>query len=262
MPSPFPGMDPYLESPKHWRDFHARFISEWSNSLNQQLPRRYLARVEERIALARTDDEDTQAMRPDVAIMRSGPAPLRLASEEMDAELTATLDEEPAILPIGVLEEEPDRYIRIVRHPDRTLVAVLELLSPWNKVNPGRREYLGHRQELFRQPVHLIELDLLVAGQRIPVGGRLPGGDYYAIVTRWDRRPDCEAYAWSVRQRLPAIRVPLSSPDLDLRLELQPIFDRVFDAGRCAEAIEYGEPLAAPLANSDREWAEERGRLA
>jgi hypothetical protein len=27
MPSPFPGMDPYLESPELWRGFHARLIT-------------------------------------------------------------------------------------------------------------------------------------------------------------------------------------------------------------------------------------------
>lgn len=213
MPSPFPGMDPYLESPKHRHDFHIRFLSEWSDALNHQLPSRYLARIEERISSAQDD-------------------------------------------------EGSGRRIRIVRHPDRTLVAVLELLSPWNKVNPGRREYLGHRQELLRQPVHLIELDLLVAGQRLPVGGALPTGNYFAMVTRWDRRPDCEVYAWSVRQRLPALRIPLTAPDPDLRLDLQPIFGRVFDAGRCAEAIEYGDALEAPLADDDRAWARERGCLA
>ncbi len=38
MPSPFPGMDPYLEDPAFWEDFHDRFVTYWSDVLNGSLP--------------------------------------------------------------------------------------------------------------------------------------------------------------------------------------------------------------------------------
>ena len=48
MPSPFPGMDPYLEAVDIWPDLHYRLASEISIQLNQQLPSSYYARLEMR----------------------------------------------------------------------------------------------------------------------------------------------------------------------------------------------------------------------
>src|SRR6266404_5554762 len=48
MPSPFPGMDPYLEAPDIWPDFHDHLASEIGAHLNQILPPQYFARLEMR----------------------------------------------------------------------------------------------------------------------------------------------------------------------------------------------------------------------
>jgi len=47
MPSPFPGMDPYLE--QFWRDVHARCIIYAADQLQARLPADLRARVEERV---------------------------------------------------------------------------------------------------------------------------------------------------------------------------------------------------------------------
>jgi hypothetical protein len=44
----------------------------------------------------------------------------------------------------------------------------------------------------------------------------LPPGDYFALIARAERRPDCDVFAWTVRDRLPTIPVPLLAPDADL----------------------------------------------
>ncbi|MFL5339567.1 MAG: DUF4058 family protein [Gemmataceae bacterium] len=49
MPSPFPGMDPYLES--HWRDVHASLIIYARDALRRVLPSSLRARVEERVVV-------------------------------------------------------------------------------------------------------------------------------------------------------------------------------------------------------------------
>ena len=257
MPSPFPGMDPYLESPKYWSDFHVRFIAHWAEALNRVMPEHYVARAEERIQLIGDEESLT---RPDISVMRSGPLPLRAAENQVVQ--VAVLEREPVILPVDILEEEVVHYIRILRHPGRTLVAVLELLSPSNKVDPGRSEYLAHRNQMLRQSVHLVELDLLVGGRRLPARSPLPLGDYYAFVARAERRPHVEAYAWSVRERLPVIRIPLSGPDPDVLLDIQPVFNQVYDNGRCRADIDYRQPLKASLSESDLAWTRERGEMA
>jgi hypothetical protein len=55
-----------------------------------------------------------------------------------------------------------------LHRPDRILVAVLELLSPANKEEPGRSVDLAKRNALVYYPVHLVELDLLPKGQWLP----------------------------------------------------------------------------------------------
>ena len=68
MPSPFPGMDPYLEHPGWWPDFHARFIPICSEALNEVLPDEYDARIETSARLAEIDDEELRLVAPDVYV--------------------------------------------------------------------------------------------------------------------------------------------------------------------------------------------------
>ena len=44
MPSPFPGMDPYLEQPEFWPEFHNNLAAEIQGYLNQRIRPRYVAR--------------------------------------------------------------------------------------------------------------------------------------------------------------------------------------------------------------------------
>jgi Protein of unknown function (DUF4058) len=48
MPTPFPGMDPYLERPVLWPDVHNGLIAELRNTLAPQLRPRYYVALEER----------------------------------------------------------------------------------------------------------------------------------------------------------------------------------------------------------------------
>ena len=108
--------------------------------------------------------------------------------------------------------------------------------------------------------MHLIELDLLVRGKRLPMRAPLPQGDYYAFVTQWRSRPDCEVYAWTVREPLPVIRIPLDAPDPDLVFDLQPFFAGVFERGFYERYLDYNEPLEAPLSEDNREWAKRQAQ--
>src|SRR4051812_34353107 len=65
MPSPFPGMDPYLE--QHWLDVHARLILYACDQLEAQLPTSLIARVEERVVFE-TEEPRPRAVYPDVQI--------------------------------------------------------------------------------------------------------------------------------------------------------------------------------------------------
>ncbi len=185
--------------------------------------------------------------RPDVSIVREERVPV--TSKEQGG--VGTL--EPVAIPPARkdLDEVPERWIEIKRLPDLALVTVIEILSPTNKSGLGRSQHLQKRRELLDQPVHLVEIDLLLRGLRLPVGGPLPPGDYYAFVSRAEKRDSSDVYAWSIRRALPAIPIPLSPPDPDLSLDLAAVVARAYDQGRYHRLIHYADPLDLPLALDD-----------
>jgi hypothetical protein len=107
----------------------------------------------------------------------------------------------------------------------------------------------------LNQQVHLIEIDLLVGGQRLPAAEPLPADDYYVFVAHGERRPYCDVYHWGVRQPLPAVPIPLNPPDADVIIELQPIFAEAFARGRYDRRLRYSAAPRARLSRVDRQWA-------
>jgi uncharacterized protein DUF4058 len=50
--------------------------------------------------------------------------------------------------------------------------------------------------------------------------------------------------------------VPLADGEPDLVLDLQTVFDRCYDEGAYARALDYGGKPPVPLKKADAEWAE------
>jgi hypothetical protein len=242
-------MDLYLETLAFWSDFHARFIYNWSDALADILPEQYEARIDEKVRLVEVNPSRRKLIEPDVALMRREssntppPAPAGVATLEP---VTLTLDIEE--------EERHERWIEILHRPERSVVAVLELLSPTNKEEPGRGDCIAKRNALLRHPIHLVELDLLIGGRRLPPENDLPGGDYYVLVSRGERRPECQAYAWRMRQPLPAIPIPLLPPDPDVWVDLAAVFAVTYERGRYARDLDYTAPPPITLDDETRTW--------
>lgn len=252
MTGPFPGVDPYVEAQGYWPEFHLKFLNYWQEAISDRLPDEYEVRVEERVKLVDVEADKNYLIRPDISVSHATRRPEGAASG------VATLD--PETIPTVILDEDREVFLKILHRPDRTLVTVLELLSPANKLEPDRRDYLTRRNAVLRQQVHLVELDLLVAGQRIPMGLPLPPGDFFAIVARWEQRPDCQVYSWTVRHRLPTLPIPLRAPDPDIAVDLAEVYETAFDRGRYARSVDYRAALELPLHPEDREWAEREAR--
>jgi Protein of unknown function (DUF4058) len=256
MPSPFPGMDFYLETPVLWSDFHARFVTYWCDALADALPGNYEPRIDEKVSLVEVTPPRKKLIDPDIALTQRGP------SRDSSAAPTGLATLEPVTPSLQIEEETHERHIEILHRPDRTLVAVLELLSPANKEEPGRTLYLTKRNTLFYHPVHLIELDLLLKGQRLPFEEELPPGNYYALVSRGDRRPKCDVYACTMRQPLPAIPIPLLPPDPDIWTDLGAVFATTYERGRYVRSVDYAAPPPIMLDASRLAWLTERARGA
>jgi hypothetical protein len=260
MPSVFPGIDPYLESQGLWPDFHVGFLAELRNAIADQLPEPYVARIDERMNLVGVPDEDVRRVRPDVAVDRHVS---RASEPSLAPSPSGTQTLEPEIIPLKILEEHREVYIEILHEPEWRLVSVIELLSPANKTGEGRHDYLTKRNGIMRlETVHLIELDFLSAGRRLPMRWSPREGDYYAYIARAERRPDCEVYGWTVRDPLPPIPIPLLAPDPDIRIDLAPLFSSVYDRARYVRSIRYDAPLTIPLAPDGRAWAEGLARAS
>jgi hypothetical protein len=168
--------------------------------------------------------------------------------------MTATL--EPVTIPVRIVEGPRETYVEILHRPERAVVTVLELLSPTNKNNPGRVEYLLKRNALLHQQVHLVELDLLTGGHRLPMEKPLPAGDCYYMISRWEPRPDCHVYSWPLRQPLPRLPVPLRAPDSDIVIDYAAVFTTAYDRGRFGRSINYQSSCPAPLDEANRRWSE------
>jgi len=257
MPSPFPGMDPYLEGSGRWKDFHSRFINAWSELIAERLPEGYEASIEEKVQLLQVSPERVKRMEPDVAV--SWKTPVEASAPRPKG--TATI--EPVTIPHAVIEEETrESHIEILHRPDRTLVSVLELLSPSNKEEPGRSLYLQKRNAFLLQNVNLFELDLLVGGRRLPLRDPLPPGDYYALISRAQRRFDCDVYAWRALRPLPDLPVPLRSPDPDISIDLGQVLSLAYDRGRYARSLNYEEPPQIGLDSDVRRQLFEHAKSA
>jgi hypothetical protein len=164
---------------------------------------------------------------------------------------------EPVVLTVPVPVEHREAFLSIRLRETREVIAVIGLLSPANKRpgSDGRREYLGKRDEVLETKPHLVELDLLRGGERLPTVEPLPAGDYFAFICRGNRRPRVEVYAWGLRGPLPTIPVPLVNPDPDATLDLQAIFTSVYDRAGYDYSLDYRAPLDPPLREADNAWA-------
>lgn len=251
MGSPFPGMDPYLEHPAWWQDFHLDFIGSLRAHLNARLPMDYSARAHESVRLVEVPPEGrTRAVFPDVALVRD-PDPAAAAASTSGTAVVATL--EPVTLPLPQFEEVHEHWVEITKLPDRELVGVIEVLSPWSKTGRGHGDYLAKRADLLRQDVHLIELDLLLGGERLPMGLPLLAGDYYALVSHAQRRPNSQVYAWRLRDPLPKIPVPLRAPDPDVLLDLADVFRTTYERGAYERDV-YRLPPVPAIRQEDLPW--------
>jgi hypothetical protein len=139
---------------------------------------------------------------------------------------------------------------------------VIEVLSPSNKVpGPGRDLYLKKQDELREGRVSMVEIDLLRKGRRvlaapfelIPEGHRTP---YAACVRRGWKPLEIEFYRIPIRERLPALRIPLRQADHDVALDLQALIDRCYEEARYDDDIDYREEAEPHLDADDALWAD------
>jgi hypothetical protein len=271
MPSPFPGMDPYLERRDLWPDFHSSLAVEIRNELNRILPSRYLARTEYRFELDIYEDDEPMSRRQIVA-------DVGIARDESRTSVArrSTLVE----LPRRELSEEIEIFEEVERirrafveihesaKPHR-LITVVEIVSPSNK-RPGsdRASYLARRREILAGDANFVEIDLLRSGDRVfsesrvaeSLASLVSNAHYLVLISRsWRRSADRFGFSIvpiGIRDILPCIAIPLRSDEEETPLGLQYVFQRVYDTGPYLRGeVDYAAPPDPPLEEIDAAWA-------
>lgn len=258
MPSPFPGMDPYLETPGLWPDVHHRLITAASDFLNPQLRPKYYVRVEERVFISDENDPGRRVIAPDLLriVARPGwegtPAPSTGG--------TATLEVAQPVEVTTLIEDEiHEAFLEVIDRERRQVVTVIEVVSPTNKFpnSRGQASYQRKRQEVLRSPSHWVEIDLLRQGEPFVVHQVIPDCEYLVHVSRAAKRPGATVWPIRLHQRLPVIPIPLRPEDGDAKLDLQAVLTTVYDRAAYDLEIDYRAKTVPPLPPELAEWAQQ-----
>ena len=263
--SPFPGMDPWMET--HWGDVHGKLAAYAADALNLILPPALRATIEERIIL---EPETNLAYRPDVAIRKERAGAFTPFQTFTPGGGTATaLLGDPFVIRITsaatVADPMTERLIKIEDEQEK-IVTTIEWISPTNKIDLlAMRQFQAKRRRVLGRGANAVEIDLTRDGgpnarDRLLEPVEIPASqqrEYVAVVCRGTDPTQAEVYALGLRDRLPAIRIPLRPTDADVPLDLQALVDATWRNGRYWQT-DYSRPLDPPLHVEDAAWAAER----
>lgn len=273
MPSPFPGMDPYLESPDWFPDLHGTLITFIKGTLQQSLPESYYAQSSQRVWL----EYSRRYVEPDVEVAHRTPKPRKRSRS--GTSVAVFREAGPLVISVETIEHGPfkESFLEVRRRRGKQIqiVTSIEVVSPSNKkvANPGREKFLQKQRETLGSQTHLVEIDLLRGGKHtvaVPrnlVEAQAGSFDYLVSIHRFDRPKDFSVYPIVLSEPLPEIAIPLLPGDPDISLNLQAVFDRSYDLGPYRREIEYGRDPIIPRLNAEQtEWAagvlKPRGRRA
>ncbi|MEX0268942.1 DUF4058 family protein [Leptolyngbyaceae cyanobacterium UHCC 1019] len=256
MPSPFPGMDPYLEG-YLWVDVHNALASKIRQQLAPKLQPGYTVRLEVYLVQDTAPESEIGILYPDVEVLRQKsalPASIRSTLPIERGNLLVT--PAPLTLPLMPPVEVRITNVEIRDTASNTLVTSIEILSPVNKREPGITPYRQKRQRLYNANVHLIEIDLLRRGTRPFAHPRLPAVPYLVTLTRAGAQ-EVEVWPIALPDPLPIIPVPLRPPDADAPLDLAAALHDIYNEAFYNLSIDYRElPPKPVLAADDLAWVD------
>lgn len=252
MPSPFPGMDPFLERSEIWPDFHDSMIAYIREALQPLLRPQYVALTQDRLFVV----ENHRPIRPDISVFETQPC-FATASDGG----TKAIEPLEADTATSILEFQHDEirqpYIQIIEPASgNRVITAIEVLSPDNKTpGAGQKAYRQKQEELWASGANLVEIDLWSAGVRTVLGNPDLAVDdlqrrYLVTVSRAEPTR-CEFYGINLPQRLPRVAVPLKPGDKDITLDLPTVFQRCYDSGPYPQLLYYDKP--APVGLNEEE---------
>ncbi|MBD2457505.1 DUF4058 family protein [Nostoc sp. FACHB-87] len=245
MGNPFPGMNPYLEQPELWHQVHNRLIVAIADDLTPQIAPKYRVSIEERVYTS-VDD-----------ILLVGIADVAFANRnvpDISTTLTAAKLSEPTKVKLPIPEQVTERFLEVRATQNKEVVAVIELLSPKNKISKeGRTAYESKRQKILASATNLVEIDLLKQGEPMPILG-VKITDYSILVSRSYNRPDADLYTFDLKTPIPVFPIPLHEGESEPIIDLQRLLNEVYERARFDLAIDYTQPLKVKRLPEEEAW--------
>jgi hypothetical protein len=246
MPTPFPGMDPYLEHPALWHDVHLGMIASIRDTLAPLLRPRYRVLVEERTYRVRTQDVELAGI-PDVLAVRIN-----------ETTVAYQVPGQAQTVQVPTSKTIKERYLVVSAVQSGEVVTVIELLSPTNKRSgKGRRQYVAKRAAILDSMTHLVEIDLLRAYEPMLVYGNGHHSHYRILVSRSNLRPQADLYGFDVQERIPRFLLPLRPGDKEPFVDVGQLLHDLYDRAGYDLSIDYRRDPAPPFEGEDAAWVEE-----
>lgn len=249
----FPGMNPYLENPQLWREVHSRLIVALADSIEANLSLNYRVAVEKRTYL-HDGDESLEIGIPDVAVTTQK---LR-ANYPTNSVATLPVQTEAIDVIIPMPELIKETYLEIKEIGTGSVITVIEILSPTNKKSGiGKESYLHKRRHILSSQTHLVEIDLLRGGKKMPVITNSLPTDYQILISRSYHRPNAQLYGFNVSQNLPIFPIPLKENDQEPLVNLYSLLLGIYQRARFDFAIDYTQEPIPLLNKEDTIWLDQ-----
>jgi hypothetical protein len=244
-------MDPYLERRGMWEDVHTRLIVAIAEALTPHVRPAYRVAVEQRTYLSVMAPDDLIGQ-PDVLLLATREPRVAYETGVAPPHAGAYVGELPHV------EEIKERYLEIRSVADGEVVTVIELLSHSNKSSQrGRERYERKRMVVLASMSNLVEIDLLRAGDPMPI--RITGNgrrtDYRVVVSRAHQRPRADVFLFGVRDPIPRLPIPLRQGEAEPILPLNQVLHDLYDRAGYDLAIDYSRSAVPPLREEDAPWA-------
>jgi len=251
MPSPFPGMNPYLENSELWSGFHHRLITAIADLLAPQLEPKYIVAIERRIYEVIGENPLLVGI-PHVMVQR----PLNATDSTTNIAILSP-PAQPITVTVPIPETIRQSYLEVRQVGTNQVVTSIEILSSVNKRSgKGRETYEAKRQNVLGSFTHLVEIDLLRQWEPMPILERNIQSHYRILVSRSDRRPLADLYAFNLPDVIPSFPLPLLSGDVEPIVDLKALLDLVYDRAVYRLQINYNSEPVPALAEAEATWAD------
>ncbi|MDJ0728935.1 MAG: DUF4058 family protein [Crocosphaera sp.] len=250
MPSPFPGMNPYLEHPEIWPGVHLLLIATLAESLSPQLRPNYSVSVE--VRMYETSGEQSLLVGiPDVSIEN--------LTDDREKQASQVAVSTPSSQPMRVIVPVPETikqgYLEIREVTSKEVITAIEVLSPVNKrKGKGRQAYISKRERVLASSTHLVEIDLLRGWEPMPLIGNTVANHYHILVSRGDCRPMADLYGFNLEDPIPCFSLPLRKGDSEPIINLQELLNDIYDRTAYDLKLDYRSDPVPPLSTTDQAW--------